>query len=357
MSNKRVAINGLGRIGRLMLKKLLTNSNLEIVAVNDTASFETLAYLLKYCSEHGTFEEVESIAFENDKLCVGDYNIATFGDSDASKLPWDELAVDLVIDCSGFYTSHTKAQKHLDAGAKKVLISAAAGPDVPTVVFGINEDTLLESDAIISGASCSTVGLAPLAKALDEHASIIRGICTTIHALTPTQMTMDSAQPKGNLRRSRTASTNIIPTTAAAAEAIGRVLPRLTGRLTGSAIRVPVTQGSLILLHACIKGSDHTIASINQAMKAAKSDIFSYTEDELVSSDIAGTSLTAIFDPSLTKVEQIGKDKYLVEVAAWFDNETSYIAHFSRLVEYVCNSLNYRYGQIICITMFDTLNV
>lgn len=332
MDRKRVAVNGLGRIGRLVLRELLEDDGFEVAAVNDIASMETLAYLLKFSSERGTFEPERCICAEGDELVVGDVRIPAFCERDAASLPWGELGVDVVLECSGAYTSRQKAQAHLDAGATRVLISAAAGSDVPTIVYGINEGGLGDA-AIVSAASCSTVGLSPLAAALDECASILHGMSTTIHALTPSQMVLDDAQRNGNLRRSRTASTNIIPTSAAAAKAVGLVIPKLNGKLSGYAVRVPVTKGSLITLHACVEGDGLDAASVNQALKswADARPMFSYTEEELVSEDIANTSLETIFDGTQTKVASLGNGTTLVEVATWFDNETSYVSHYMEL--------------------------
>ena len=237
----------------------------------------------------------------------------------------------MVLECTGAYTTRKKASAHLQAGAKRVLVSAAAGDDVPTVVFGVNEAIVRDEDSVVSGASCSTVGLALLARALNEIAPIEAGIATTTHALTPTQMALDNPQRKGNLRRSRTSSTNIIPTTANAAKAVGLVLPELAGKLTGSAIRVPVTKGSYIQLVATVKSGSLTAESLNDAMQGKCVGPFGYAEEELVSGDIAGTDYEAIFDPYQTKVLPAGTDRQLVEVATWFDNETSYVSHFMKL--------------------------
>lgn len=339
MKKKRVAINGMGRIGRLVLRKLIDDERFEIVAVNDIAALSSITYLLKYSSEHGSFGKAESVRYEEGELVFDNTRISALNESDAHKLPWAGLEVDLVVDCTGAYASRAKAQAHLDAGAKKVLISAAAGSDVPTIVYGINEGTLESADAIISGASCSTVGLAPLANALNEVAPIEHGISTTIHAFTPTQMVLDNPQAKGNLRRSRTASTNIIPTSAAAAQAVGLVIPELKGKLSGSAIRVPVTQGSLITLYATVKADYLDTENLNEAMASKATSSFAYTDEELVSSDIAGTEYESIFDATQTKVSQSSKGRYLVEVAAWFDNETSYVSHFTKLANHIAGTL------------------
>lgn len=339
MIKQRIAVNGLGRIGRLVMRKLIADEQFEIVAVNDIASYDTIAYLLKYSSEHGSFDNVSQVSYEDGNLMIDEIRIPAFCESDATLLPWSDLKVDLVIDCTGAYTSRNKAQAHIDAGAWRVLISAAAGGDVPTVVFGINEETLGSNDKIISGASCSTVGLAPLAKALNSIAPIEHGISTTIHAFTPTQMVLDNPQAKGNLRRSRSASTNIIPTSAAAAQAVGLVIPELRGKLSGSAIRVPVTRGSLITLYASVRAESLTAESLNHAMRTQANEFFTYTDDELVSSDIAGTEYESIFDATQTQVTESSADSYLVKIAAWFDNETSYVSHFVRLADY-CGALD-----------------
>lgn len=332
---KHVAVNGMGRIGRLVVRSLSSRDDVEIVAVNDVAPMKTIAYLLAHSTEYGAFPERVSYDERAGELVLGATRARALREADASALPWRELGVDVVLECSGAYCSRSKAAAHLDAGAKKVLISAAAGSDVPTVVFGMNDSILTDADDIVSGASCSTVGLASLAKALNEVAPIKQAIATTIHALTPTQMTLDDPQAKGNLRRSRTASENIIPTTAAFAQAVGLVLPELQGKLSGYAVRVPVTRGSLITLYAAVSyEGDGTLDAekLNGLMRAHESAIFGYTEEELVSSDIAGTGLYSVFDATQTKVSAFDGG-YLVEVAAWFDNETSYVSHFVKLLE------------------------
>ena len=331
---KRVAVNGMGRIGRLVVRSLLECEDVELVAVNDIASMETIAYLLVHSTEYGALGTSVSFDEEAGILHIGEKAVKALREPDAAGLPWKELGIDVVLECSGAYCSRAKAQAHLDAGAKRVLISAAAGSDVPTVVYGINDSTLTDSDVIVSGASCSTVGLAPFAQALNRVAPIQQGIATTIHALTPSQMTLDDAQPKGNLRRSRTATENIIPTTAAFAQAVGLVLPELQGRLSGYAIRIPVTRGSLITLYAVVSYDGEGMLDaqrLNELMRAQESWMFGYTDEELVSSDIAGTDLYSIFDATQTKVSPLD-DGYLVEVAAWFDNETSYVSQFVKLL-------------------------
>lgn len=335
MGKANVAISGMGRIGRLAFRELIEDERFDIVALNDTAPLDAIAYLVRHSTEHGSFAKREDIRCDGGRLVAFGKSIPAFRESDARALPWEELGVDLVLDCTGAYTSRAKASAHLDAGAARVLVSAAAGEDVPTVVYGINEETVAPDERIVSGASCSTVGLAPLAAALNDLAPIERGIATTIHALTPTQMPLDNPQAKGNLRRSRTASQNIIPTTAAAAKAVGLVVPALKGRLSGSAIRVPVTRGSLITLHASVAADGLTAEKVNAAMKAAAGGLFAYTDEELVSSDIAGTQFESIFDATQTKVMPLDGGRALVEVAAWFDNETSYVSHFVKLAAHL----------------------
>jgi glyceraldehyde 3-phosphate dehydrogenase len=328
---KKVAINGMGRMGRLCLRALLADDDMELAAVNDIAPMDTIAYLVRHDTEHGPLDSAWMVKARDGVLSINGHDIPAFNEADASKLPWGTLNIDLVLECTGSYTSRLTAQTHIEAGAGRVLISAAAGNDVPTVVYGINESIISDEDLIISGASCSTVGLSPLVKALNEITPLEHGISTTIHALTSTQVALDNPQRKGDLRRSRTASTNIIPTTAAAAQAVGLVIPELKGKLSGSAIRVPVTKGSYITLTAVVKAIELTRESLNAGMKERSSELFGYADEELVSSDIAGTSYEAIFDPYQTKVAQISEGQYLVETAAWFDNETSYVAHFIKL--------------------------
>lgn len=328
---KRVAINGMGRIGRLCLRGLLESPDMEIVAVNDLAPWDVLAYLVRHDTEHGPLGNDWDVRAGEGELFVGEKAVPAFSEEDANRLPWGDIGVDLVLECTGAYASKGKASAHLFAGARRVLISAAASGDLPTVVFGVNENVVTERDVVVSGASCSTVGLAPLAKALNELCPIEHGVATTIHALTPTQMALDSAQRKGNLRRSRTAGTNIIPTTAAAAEAVGRVVPELSGKLSGSAVRVPVTKGSYIQLVASVRAENLDAEIINSWMRSRQTSLFGYAEEELVSGDIAGTGKESIFDPFQTKVANLSEGRWLVECAAWFDNETSYVSHFLKL--------------------------
>lgn len=332
---KRIAINGLGRIGRLALRRAWEDESLELVAVNDIAPIEDIAYLIRHDSEHGPLGEGRTCIAEHGGLVLDGKAIPAFCEADASNLPWSEVGVDLVLDCTGTISNRTKAEAHLRAGADKVLISAAAGSDVPTIVFGVNDHTLSLDERIVSGASCSTVGLSYLANALNAIAPIQAGVSTTTHALTPTQMVLDNPQRKHNLRRSRTALSNIIPTSAKAAQAVGLVLPELSGKLTGSAIRVPVSKGSFIQLVATVAIDQLDAKTLNERMRALCVGTFGYAEEELVSSDIAGTSLSAIFDPFQTRVLPVSDGLYLVEVAVWFDNETSYVARYMDLARHM----------------------
>lgn len=332
----KVAINGMGRIGRLVFRSLWNADDFEIVAVNDIADAKSIAYLLAHSTEYGAFQT--QILLEDNCLVLGEMRVPVYQEASAENLPWNALDVDIVLECSGVYSSREKADAHLKAGAKKVLISSAAGADVPTVVYGVNEDILTADDLVVSAASCSTVGLAPFAQALNKAFPIRKAIATTIHALTPSQMVLDDPQKKGNLRRSRTASENIIPTSAAFASAVGLVLPELAGKLDGYAIRVPVTRGSLITLYAVVEADYLDADSLNAAMQARANNIFGYTEEELVSSDIAGTNYYSIFDATQTRVSMLGERSYLIEVAAWFDNETSYISAYLNLARHLVAS-------------------
>lgn len=331
MRKKRVAINGMGRIGRLCFRALLGREDIEVIAVNDREPIDIVAYLIRHSTEHGALDYMWNVEAINGALVLNGNRIPAFGEENATNLPWKDLGVDLVLECTGVYSSRVKAQAHIDAGARRVLVSAAAGNDVPTVIYGINEGTIDDNDLIVSGASCSAVGLAPLVKALNEIAPIEHGISTTIHALTPTQMVLDNPQRNGNLRRSRTAFANIVPTTASAAKSVELVLPELKGKLSGSAIRVPVAKGSYITFVAIVKTPDITAEKLNCEMKKRATGLFGYAEEELVSGDIAGTSHESIFDPFQTKVQKLSDGNYLVETGTWFDNETSYTSHFINL--------------------------
>lgn len=330
----KIAINGFGRVGRLAFRQIFDMEGYEIAAINDLANTAMLAYLLKNDSTQGRYKLANEVTFGDNYICVSNKKINVYNETDAAKLPWKQLGIDIVLECSGAYLSKAKSEAHLLAGAKKVVISAPAGTDMPTIVFGINENILTSSDRIISAASCSTNCLALMAKALHDYAPIQSGISTTIHAFTATQMIVDGPQRKGNLRRSRSAPTNIVPTTAEAAKAIGLVIPELNGKLCGSAQRVPVPAGSLIIFIAVVTGQNVTVESVNAAMKACASDSYGYTEEEFVSSDIIGIAYGALFDATQTMVSKIMEDTYQVQVAAWFDNENSYVSQMVKTAGY-----------------------
>ncbi len=328
----KVAINGFGRIGRLAFRQMFAADGYEVVAINDLTAPRVLAHLLKYDSTQGKFNG--TVEAKESSIVVNGKEIEIYKEADASKLPWGELDVDVVLECTGFYTSKDKASAHLTAGAKKVVISAPAGNDLPTIVFSVNEKTLTADDKIISAASCTTNCLAPMAKALNEYAPIQAGIMSTIHAYTGDQMTLDGPQRKGDLRRSRAAAVNIVPNSTGAAKAIGLVIPELNGKLIGSAQRVPVPTGSTTILTAVVKGADVTVEGINAAMKVAASDSFGYNEDEIVSSDIVGITYGSLFDSTQTMVNKIADDLYEVQVVSWYDNENSYTSQMVRTIKY-----------------------
>ena len=284
----KVAINGFGRIGRLAFRQMFGAEGYEIVAINDLTSPKMLAHLLKYDSAQGRYEKAETVEAGEDSITVDGKTIKIYSEKDAANLPWGEIGVDVVLECTGFYTSKDKAQAHIDAGAKKVVISAPAGKDLPTIVYGVNQNVLTPEDKIISAASCTTNCLAPMAKALNDYAPIQSGIMTTVHAYTGDQMVLDGPHRKGDLRRARAAAVNIVPNTTGAAKAIGLVIPELNGKLIGSAQRVPVPTGSTTILVAVVKGENITEESINAAMKAESSESFGYTDEYLVSSDVIG---------------------------------------------------------------------
>ncbi len=330
----KVAINGFGRIGRLAFRQMFGAEGYEIVAINDLTSPSMLAHLLKYDSAQGRYAKADSVVAGEDSITVDGKTIKIYAEKDAANLPWGEIGVDVVLECTGFYTSKAKSQAHIDAGAKKVVISAPAGNDLPTVVFSVNEDTLTADDTIISAASCTTNCLAPMAKALNDYAPIQSGIMTTVHAFTGDQMVLDGPHRKGDLRRARAAAVNIVPNSTGAAKAIGLVIPELNGKLIGSAQRVPVPTGSTTLLVAVVKGKDITKEGINAAMKAASSASFGYTEEELVSSDIIGITYGSLFDATQTMVAKIDEDTYQVQVVSWYDNENSYTSQMVRTIKY-----------------------
>ena len=329
----KVAINGFGRIGRLAFRQMFGAEGYEIVAINDLTDAKMLAHLLKYDSAQGRYDGHEVVAGESD-ITVDGKTIKIYAEKNAADLPWGEIGVDVVLECTGFYCSKEKASAHITAGAKKVVISAPAGNDLPTVVYSVNENTLTKEDTIISAASCTTNCLAPMAKALNDYAPIQSGIMTTVHAYTGDQMVLDGPHRKGDLRRARAAAVNIVPNSTGAAKAIGLVIPELNGKLIGSAQRVPVPTGSTTLLVAVVKGKDITKEGINAAMKAASSASFGYTEEQLVSSDIVGITYGSLFDATQTMVAKIDDDTYQVQVVSWYDNENSYTSQMVRTIKY-----------------------
>jgi len=330
----KVAINGFGRIGRLAFRQMFGAEGYEIVAINDLTSPDMLAHLLKYDSAQKRYEKADSVVAGADSITVEGKTIKIYAEKDAANLPWGEIGVDVVLECTGFYTSKEKASAHITAGAKKVVISAPAGKDLPTVVFGVNEKILTPEEKVISAASCTTNCLAPMAKALNDYAPIQSGIMTTVHAYTGDQMLLDGPHRKGDLRRARAAAANIVPNTTGAAKAIGLVIPELNGKLIGSAQRVPVTTGSTTILVAVVKGKDITEEGVNAAMKAQESASFGYTDEYLVSSDVIGMRYGSLFDSTQTMVTKIGEDLYQVQVVSWYDNENSYTSQMVRTIKY-----------------------
>ena len=332
MANVKVAINGFGRIGRLAFRQMFGAEGYEVVAINDLTDPKMLAHLLKYDSSQGRYNG--TVEVKEDSIVVNGKEIKIYAEADASKLPWGEIGVDVVLECTGFYVSKAKSQAHINAGAKKVVISAPAGNDLPTVVFNVNQDILTAEDNIISAASCTTNCLAPMANALNNFAPIQSGIMSTIHAYTGDQMVLDGPHRKGDFRRARAAAVNIVPNSTGAAKAIGLVIPELNGKLIGSAQRVPVPTGSTTILTAVVKGENVTKEAINAAMKAASNESFGYTEEELVSSDIVGITYGSLFDATQTMVSEIGEGLYQVQVVAWYDNENSYTSQMVRTIKY-----------------------
>ncbi len=325
----RVAINGFGRIGRLAFRQMFGAEGYEVVAINDLTSPKMLAHLLKYDSSQGKYALADTVSAGEDTITVDGKTLKIYKEPDANNCPWGELKIDVVLECSGFYTSKAKAQAHINAGARKVVISAPAGNDLPTIVYNVNHTTLTPEDTIISAASCTTNCLAPMAKALNDLAGIKSGIMSTIHAYTGDQMILDGPQRKGDLRRSRAGAVNIVPNSTGAAKAIGLVIPELNGKLIGSAQRVPTPTGSTTILVASVEKSV-TKEEINAAMKAASNESFGYNEDEIVSSDIVGSTYGSIFDATQTMV---GADN-LVQVVSWYDNENSYTSQMVRTIKY-----------------------
>ena len=330
----KVAINGFGRIGRLAFRQMFGAEGYEVVAINDLTSPAMLAHLLKYDSAQGRYALADKVSAGEDSITVDGKTIKIYAEKNAADLPWGEIGVDVVLECTGFYTSKDKAQAHIDAGAKKVVISAPAGKDLKTIVYSVNEKTLDANDKIIAAASCTTNCLAPMADTLNKYAPIQSGIMTTVHAFTGDQMVLDGPHRKGDLRRARAAAVNIVPNSTGAAKAIGLVIPELNGKLIGSAQRVPVPTGSTTILVAVVKGKDVTVEGINAAMKAASSASFGYTEEPLVSSDIIGITYGSLFDATQTMVTKIDDDTYQVQVVSWYDNENSYTSQMVRTIKY-----------------------
>ena len=337
----KVAINGFGRIGRLAFRQMFDADGYEVVAINDLTKPSMLAHLLKYDTAQGGYcgklgENLHTVSADDEKgtLTVDGKTLTIYAKANAAELPWGELGVDVVLECTGFYVSKEKSQAHIDAGAKKVVISAPAGNDLPTIVYNVNHDTLKKGDNIISAASCTTNCLAPMAKALNDYAAIQSGIMSTIHAYTGDQMILDGPQRKGDLRRSRAGAQNIVPNSTGAAKAIGLVIPELNGKLIGSAQRVPTPTGSTTILVAVVKGKNVTKEGINAAMKAAATESFGYTEDEIVSSDVIGMRFGSLFDATQTMVTNMGNGLSQVQVVSWYDNENSYTSQMVRTIKY-----------------------
>ena len=340
----KVAINGFGRIGRLAFRQMFGAEGFEIVAINDLTSSKMLAHLLKYDSTQGNYAFMgHTVEFnegegEDNYIVVDGKKIVIYKMPNAAELPWGKLGVDVVLECTGFYTSKAKAQAHIDAGAKKVVISAPAGNDLPTIVYNVNHDILTKEDNIISAASCTTNCLAPMAKALNDLAPIETGIMCTIHAYTGDQMILDGPQRKGDQRRSRAGAVNIVPNSTGAAKAIGLVIPELNGKLIGAAQRVPTPTGSTTILNAVVEKSV-TVDEINAAMKAAATESFGYNEDQIVSSDVIGMRFGSLFDATQTMVMDLGNGTTQVQVVSWYDNENSYVSQMCRTIKHFATLL------------------
>ena len=335
----KVAINGFGRIGRLAFRQMFEAEGYEVVAINDLTSPKMLAHLLKYDTAQGSFlgkigENKHTVEATEDSIIVDGKEIKIYAIKDAKDCPWGQIGVDVVLECTGFYTSKEKSMAHIAAGAKKVVISAPAGNDLKTIVYSVNEKTLTKDDQVISAASCTTNCLAPMADTLNKTFPIVSGIMTTVHAYTGDQMILDGPQRKGDLRRARAGAQNIVPNSTGAAKAIGLVIPELNGKLIGSAQRVPVPTGSTTILVAVVKGKDVTKGAINAAMKAAASQSFGYNEDPIVSSDVIGMKYGSLFDATQTMVAKIDDDTYQVQVVSWYDNENSYTSQMVRTIKY-----------------------
>ena len=337
----KIAINGFGRIGRLAFRQMFGAEGYEVVAINDLTSPKMLAHLLKYDSAQGRYQYADSVTCseegaEEGWIAVNGKKVRIYAEKDANNCPWKELDVDVVLECTGFYCSKEKSMAHINAGAKKVIISAPAGKDLKTIVYNVNHKTLTKNDQVISAASCTTNCLAPMAHALNNYAPIQSGIMTTVHAYTGDQMVLDGPHRKGDLRRARAAACSIVPNSTGAAKAIGLVIPELNGKLIGSAQRVPVPTGSTTILVAVVKSDEEvTPASINAAMKAASNESYGYTEEPLVSSDIIGITYGSLFDATQTMVTSLGNGLYQVQVVAWYDNENSYTSQMVRTAKYL----------------------
>ncbi len=333
----KVAINGFGRIGRLAYRQLHGDDRFDVVAINDLTSPDMLAYLLKFDSAQKRWEGHDIKAGEG-CIIIDGKEITVYKEADASKLEWGKLGIDVVLECTGFYTSKEKASAHLQAGAKRVLISAPAGDDLPTVVYGVNQNILKKEDTIVSGASCTTNCLAPMTKVLHEMTTILSGMMTTVHAYTGDQMILDGPHRKGDFRRARAGALNIVPNTTGAAKAIANVIPELKGKLVGNAMRVPVPAGSITILD-CVVRSDKALTKecINEAMKAAASDSFGYTDEQIVSTDVVGSTFGSLFDASQTMVCDLGDGLYEVRITAWYDNENGYTSQLIRTFNYMCS--------------------
>ena len=353
----KVAINGFGRIGRLAFRQMFGAQGYDVVAINDLTKPSMLADLLKYDTAQGGYcgkigENLHTVTADDEAntITVDGKTLTIYKEADASKLPWGEIGVDVVLECTGFYCSKEKSMAHINAGAKKVVISAPAGSDLKTIVYSVNEKTLDKDDVIISAASCTTNCLAPMAKALNDYAPIQSGIMSTIHAYTGDQMILDGPHRKGDMRRARAGAANIVPNSTGAAKAIGLVIPELNGKLIGSAQRVPVPTGSTTILTAVVKGTDVTVDGINAAMKAAASESFGYNEDPIVSSDVIGMRFGSLFDSTQTMVSKVADDLYEVQVVSWYDNENSYTSQMVRTIKYFAETPcpARRAGRFVC---------
>ena len=329
----KVAINGFGRIGRLAFRQMFGAEGYEVVAINDLTSPKMLAHLLKYDSTQGCYARNHEVSATEDSIIVDGKEIKIYAEKNAADCPWGKLSVDVVLECTGFYTSKEKSQAHIAAGARKVVISAPAGNDLPTIVYNVNHKTLKPEDTIISAASCTTNCLAPMAKALNDLCPIESGIMCTIHAYTGDQMILDGPQRKGDLRRSRAGACNIVPNSTGAAKAIGLVIPELNGKLIGAAQRVPTPTGSTTILNAVVKGNV-TKEQINAQMKAEATESFGYNEDEIVSSDVIGMRFGSLFDATQTMVQNLENGTSQVQVVSWYDNENSYVSQMVRTIKY-----------------------